>query len=532
MEKTQDKLAEKTWRQKLSMAANYVVKAVGAVIFVFLAWYGLRYTNVVMPGGREIPLELRDSLWKNLLAVMFACALMAVLLVWEKRLSQKVQGVICGISVVLTMLWIGAVGLWWISAAVRVPTGDCAFVYGGASYFLEGEYGFLEGTRGYCAMYPHQLGLIALTELLFLVIGTYNFYGFQVMCVLFSMGIVLAGYLVLREYAKGISVTVIYCVMMGSCLPLAFYTGWVYGDLPSIFFALMAVWMLLCYGRCKKTGWLVGMVLMVTMAMLNRKNTMIFVVALCLVVLVYVLKRFDKKLFLATLLCVLIPWLAYTGIYKMYELRSGVESYPGLPVVTWIEMGLHEVEGVCGWYDNSPKELYYSTGDNVELTKELAMENIKERLQEFVAQPSYGVDFFKRKILSQWNTPLYQSVFFATMYSAENIPPAESLVSKVEKEYFSGVLAFCDRLQFVVYFGFLLYFLLGIKRESNILFQLLAVTVIGGFLFSILWEAKARYILPYYMMMFPCAVVGYGELSVLLGGAVRKISCFFKKEKI
>ena len=54
--------------------------------------------------------------------------------------------------------------------------------------------------------------------------------------------------------------------------------------------------------------------------------------------------------------------------------------------------------------------------------------------------------------------------------------------------------------------------LFGVRKDSNILHLFLAVTIIGGFFFSIMWETKARYIFPYYIMMFSYAGMGYVEL--------------------
>ena len=67
----------------------------------------------------------------------------------------------------------------------------------------------------------------------------------------------------------------------------------------------------------------------------------------------------------------------------------------------------------------------------------------------------------------------------------------------------------CDRWQMIVYAGMLCYFLLAVRKDSNILQHTLAVTMIGGFLFSIIYEAKARYIFPYYVFMFPYAAMGF-----------------------
>ncbi len=515
---------KKGWINGLTMAAVYTIKIFGIGIFGYLVYHMLRYTWYIMPGGGEIPTQMQDSVWKNIFGSFLFMVYLAGWFYLEKKIPVRFRRLICGILIGTSVLWVGSAGLCWINAAVHRPVGDCAFVYGGASYFLEGQYSFLEPPGGYCAMYPHQLGLIALTELLFLVAGTYNFYAFQLMCVFFSMGIVLAGYLVLSELVSDMAVKAAYCAVMSCCVPLIFYTSWVYGDIPSIFFSLMAIWMLFRYKKCGRSNWLIGMVLMVTMALLNRKNCMILVIALCLVVLVSMLKKQDWKLFLAMVMCVLLPWLAYMGIYKMYEVRSGYVGHGGLPVITWVDMGLHDVNGVCGWYDNSAKELYYATESDLELTAVLSKQRVAERLEGLWQFPEYGRDFFKKKILSQWNMPLYQSVYFNTMYTKESMPEAESVVAGIAGEGFWNVLSFCDRLQFIVFLGFWAYFIWGIRKDSEILYQITAVMVIGGFLFSVIWEAKARYIFPYYIMMFPFAVVGYLRMMQALKGLGRRIS--------
>lgn len=500
------------WTGNLTAAANYVVKIVGAAIFAVLLWYAFRYTWYVLPGGREMPVDMHDSMWKNLLCVICVMVFVAALLYADRKVPAKGKKIIEGVSVLCAMLWVGGAGFWWINAAVHVPNGDCAFIYGGASYFLEKQFSFLEPPGGYCAMHPYQLGLIAPTELLFLVVGTYNFHAFQTMCVLFSVGIVLAGFLILRELVESMAAVVFYSAMISACLPLIFYTTWVYGDLPSIFFIAMAVWMLLRYVKDGRIGWLPGMIFMVTMAMLARRPVMVFIVALCLVIVVAQFKKPDWKLLCAAALCVLVPWLAYEGIYKMYEVRSGYEHYPGIPTITWIDMGLHDVDGVCGWYDNWVRELYYSTDCDVEQTKALAKLNIQDRWKEIWENPSYARDFFRKKILSQWNTPMYQALYFNTMYDEEDVPAEDSTVSKIGNEYFFDLLTFCDRLQVIVYLGFLCYCIWGIKKDGNILLQITAVTVIGGFFLSVIWEAKARYIFPYYVMMFPYAAAGYCQM--------------------
>ena len=138
--------------------------------------------------------------------------------------------------------------------------------------------------------------------------------------------------------------------------------------------------------------------------------------------------------------------------------------------------------------------------------------DIKAFVRNFMDHPDYAWTFFQGKILSQWNEPLYQSLFFSNDYKEGKEPEPDSFVARISSDYFVGILGVCDRMQFVLYVGVICYFLFAVKRDSNILQHMLAVGMIGGFFFSLLWEAKARYILPYYLMMYPMAVVGFWNL--------------------
>lgn len=512
----QMKLLEETdvreYGKKLHTLANGIVRVVGAIIFVTLTWYAFCFTQYMAPGGAEVPIDIRDSRKANLLVAVILLALFLGLLKLEKHVSARIQWRSMQVTLLVTMLWIGAVGMWWILAVDRVPSGDQAFVYGGASYFLEGEYFFLDD-GGYCCLYPHQLGLIALMELLFRIVGPMNYFAFQVVCVFVTVGIVFLGYRIVKELTTHTAVVLMYCVMMMGCLPMVFYTGWVYGDVPSIFFAMLAEVMLLQYSKKKGIGYLIGIVLSVLFGVLVRKNSMILVIALCLVVGVYAIRELDKKLVLTAILAVVLPVLAYQGVYKMYEIRSGHEMYDAIPTISWVAMGMQESYGSYGWYNNYPKEVFYGNACNADFATVMIREDMEARMEVFKEDLSYAWTFFKGKILSQWNEPLYQSLFFNSNYGsmAESTDP-NSFAVKLGRDYFNQVLWICDRLQFLVYLGTACYFLFAVKKDSNILQHLLAVAIIGGFLFSIIWEAKARYILPYYLTMFPCAVIGYEQL--------------------
>lgn len=508
----------------LHKAANWVVRIVGSGIFLMLSWYALRYTHYMLPGGAEKTEVLKDEIGKMLLSLALFFAVVFILYSVEKKAEERTKQAVARITAGLAALWICVAGMLWIYSAVRVPEGDQAFIYGGASYFIEGRYFFLEPPGGYMAMFPYQLPLTALVELLFRIVGTYNFFAYEIISVFIASGCVIMGYLVLREITRSMPAAVVYSLTMAACVPLIFYTSWVYGELPSIFFMEAASWMTLRYAKNTRPGWLFGTVMMAAFAMMVRKNSMIYLVALCLVCVVYAVGKKSVRILLVPLLSVLISVLVYAGIYKMYEVRSGCAHWPGIPMVTGIDMGMHEVNGCYGWYDNSAKELYYSLNCDVQLTEDAARDHIRQHIQNFRKNPAYARLFFREKILSQWNNPLYQSLYFSAKYGEGDTPEPETFLAKLTGEYFPELLKYSGIVQLLIYFGMLLYYMLEVKGRSSILSHTLAVTIIGGFLFSIIWEAKARYSFPYYVMMFPMAAAGYVRLAEVLHGGFSKLS--------
>lgn len=492
---------------RLSSAANWILRITGSLIFLVLVWYSMRYTQHIPQYYNELPVNNRDSGLKNCLMLLSVAIVFLMLMKLENHISLKSQTRIRRILLTAMCIWFGVAGLLWITSTDRIPVGDQAFIYGGASYFIEGGYFFLE-KGAYCDMWPHQLGLIALVELLFRIVGTYNYFAFQLINVGMTAGISLLGYLLVCRLSKRFAAVAIYCILMCFCLPLILYTGWVYGDILSVFFILLTAYCLLRYAEAQRWGWLVGMTASVLLAVLVRKNSLIMLIALCLTAGVYALAKKDKKLLLALVLSVILPWLTYTGIYKMYQVRSGTGELGGIPAVSYLAMGMQESDGKYGWFTQYCKEVYWAADSDPKLAAEISWQDVRERLDVFMENPSYAWTFYREKILSQWNQPLYQSLFFSAQYNEGVMPEPDSIDARVHGEYSQQVLNICDRLQFVLYFGLLCYFLFAVRKGSNLLEHMLAATIVGGFFFSVLWEAKARYILPYYVIMFPLAVAG------------------------
>ena len=207
------------WTEKFQSFAYGVIRVVGAGIFFYLSYYSLRYSQYMFPGTQEYPIDTKGNAARNILAAGILAIVVFGLLWLGKKLTEQNKIRIERIALVVSLLWIACCSFWWISSLDRIPEGDQAFVYGGASYFMGGQYSFL-GRGGYCGMHPYQLGLIALVELLFLVVGPYNYFAYEIVCAVMAVGIVFFGYCLLKELSASFGTKILYCLLMMGCIPL------------------------------------------------------------------------------------------------------------------------------------------------------------------------------------------------------------------------------------------------------------------------------------------------------------------------
>lgn len=94
-----------------------------------------------------------------------------------------------------------------------------------------------------------------------------------------------------------------------------------------------------------------------------------------------------------------------------------------------------------------------------------AKEHLLEFAEECVNDSAMAIDFYSRKLGAQWEAPMYQC-YVMNIY------------------------------QILLYGGVFVYLLAGRKKEQQIEHYVLLIGVFGGFLFSAMWEAKAKICVP------------------------------------
>lgn len=144
---------------------------------------------------------------------------------------------------------------------------------------------------------------------------------------------------------------------------------------------------------------------------------------------------------------------------------------------------------------------------------------INERLLYFANNPKNFFNYYSQKIGSTWLNPTFQTIWCSLpgvryRYYEEYvnyISYHETALSMV-----GGKLYVLEENYFNIY-QVLIFISAGIgialtSKDSNTLTSFLPVIFIGGFLFHIIWETKAIYVIQYYFLLLPYSALGIEQI--------------------
>lgn len=502
--------------QRLEGMAAGMVHVLGIIIFALLCVTSLIFTRFFPAGyDPEIPYNQIDFF----LVTLLGAVILAVLALWlgcflTRREEKAERNLRLLLSVVL--FWILAAGILWIWWSKSTPVSDQYMTYTSAQRFLEGNYGRLEYGK-YLYYYPFQLGFTAWESVVLGIFGAENYQALQVVNVLCSVFCVYAGYRITRLLSEKRQAAAAYLLFMACCFPLIIYNVYVYNDIPSLALCMTALWQFLRYMRGKKVSGAVLMVLSLSVAVVLRNNSLIVMIAVLCVLAVKgtACRRWQYFCCAAVLLVCCLG--SGTVLKQYYERKSGIPVNDGMPSILWIAMGMQEGDKEAGWYNGYSIYVYqdmcsYNSGT----AGDLGLAEVKNRAKEFLGDPAYALDFYFRKFTSQWTEPTYGC--FIMTYATDNERSAfgESLYTGLPNRILQKMM---DSYQLLIYslVLFLLIYTKRKKKKMDLEWYVLLIAVIGGVLFHELWEAKSRYVFPYFIMMIPLAAEGLGLLSGCLG---------------
>lgn len=534
---------------------------------------------------QQVLLRPDNPLWNLLELAGFGLLFCGCLYLYEKIGEKFRRGLL-----VFTLTFVFGLGILLILFGRTVPAADALSVYNAAAEWILGNTDIIHPTVSYLSYYPQQIGLMAFLELLLriwnltgLSVPAWHFIKLVYVCLL--CGAIWFQYLSLQylwpENYKNISCC--YLVLVCCNLPMIMYSSFVYGEIPS-FAALSVGWYLLLRllgssspdssyrdnvspggsspdssyrnnvspggsYRIIFTGF--GSILFLTLSVMLRKNSLIPVIAVLLVLLFEALRPGrNGKMRLGLLIMAVCLAVTSVGILplvqKCYEKKAGNTLSSGVTAMSYLAMGMQEASRGCGWYNGFNIDTYDTAGMDTAIANEISRLAIDERLTYFREHPGYTADFYLHKHLSQWADGTYasrqatlatyggRSAFFKEVY---------------EGSLSGGYIEWCNAWQNVLYLGVLVFCIDSLKkrRKSKVVGHMAdqtagytagctadhmadqhgadwhgadrlgadrlyvyvgLIAVLGGFLFHTFWEANSRYIFSYSLLLMPYCGAG------------------------
>lgn len=525
---------------------------------------------------QQVLLRPDNPLWNLLELAGFGLLFCGCLYLYAKIGERFRRGLL-----VFTLTFVFGLGILLILFGRTVPAADALSVYNAAAEWILGNTDIIHPTVSYLSYYPQQIGLMAFLELLLrlwnltgLSAPAWHFIKFIYVCLL--CGAIWFQYLSLQylwpENYKKISCC--YLVLVCCNLPMIMYSSFVYGEIPS-FAALSVGWYLLlrlldsasrgsvspgssyrdnvsrndapsvtAHGsaphmlcRIIFTGF--GSILFLTLSVMLRKNSLIPVIAVLLVLLFEALRPGrNGKMRLGLL--IMVVCLAVTSVnvlpltQKIYEKKAGNTLSSGVTVMSYLAMGMQEAPRGCGWYNGFNIDTYDTAGMDTALANEISRLAIDERLAYFRKHPGYTANFYLHKHLSQWADGTYAS----RQATLATYGGRSSFFKEVyEGSLSGGYIEWCNAWQNALYLGVLVFCIDSLKkrRKSRVAGHMAdqtadqhgadwygtdrhgadqlyvyvgLIAVLGGFLFHTFWEANSRYIFSYSLLLMPYCGAG------------------------
>ena len=502
-----------------------VVLALFTLIITYLCYLSYVQTCfVTIQYTTDISFFLKDHLFLNIIiTILFALSIF--LLSKSKKINSIINRIntddkLYKIIKWLFLIFIGLVGFVWVYGTQILPEGDQYLVTAAVEGFRKGDYHLFESGE-YIEMFPNQIGLFIVYYLLSFISGD-NFYLYAQV---FNVISVVFIYKAMSDIAKinGSSNFTSLVVLLSSLLfpVLLIYTWLIYGNIPGMAFALLAIKYELLYFKSYKVKDCLLSVIFLTLSLMLKSFSLIYLVAMTIYAL---FKTFDKRNIKGLLFIglIIIGFILQSLVPKMFiESRIGYKLDQGSSYYAHIAMGMQDGERAPGWHNKYNVNSYHEAGNISEVQKEASIKSIKDRLNEFKNDHADCLRFYSMKTASQWNNPTFEMFYgmdedfgYGFQY---RFTKYDSLTRFFEKCLNLHVQYRLQRIlnleQSLMLFGTMLYILFTILNKNMTMEDLLLpLVLVGGFLFLLMWEAKSQYVLYFYVVVMLYGILGYREL--------------------
>ncbi|MCR4648240.1 MAG: hypothetical protein K5776_04095 [Lachnospiraceae bacterium] len=492
------------------------VSALSTVLLLVLAFSAFLKTAVANNMVEQYMLVEKENIL--LLVLLLAGVLVGGYFLVNHMTKERLKFLL-----LFTILWNIFWGGFLILFARSAPGADALTVFVMAGQFAHSDLSFIDFTDSYLSYYPQQVGLtvflgflIKLIELLPFEVSTHHF--IKGLYTALNCVTVFYGFKTVEEIWSNERISAVFLYLSILNLPFIMYSSFIYGEIPSICAMTLAGYFLVKASKEKfSVLYIVAGVFSLAAAVFVRKNSLIFMIAFVIVMGLLFLEK-KKSIYLVFAIAAVALSVSVLPFTQMLlENRSGAKLNSGVTMYSYLAMGMQDGNRGPGWYNGFNFDTYRDTGMNTKKTNELSSEAIKERKDYFKNNRKEAVKFYTEKFLTQWSDPTLAS---CQATYADFGGRSDFMEQVYNGKYNKIYIAICNLFQELVYIGAFLWcgknlleMLSGNgKKECKSVVYLGIITVIGGFIFHMFWEANSRYIFPYVCMLVPYAACGFGSL--------------------
>lgn len=331
-------------------------------------------------------------------------------------------------------------------------------------------------------------------------------------------------------------------IALGMCVPSLLYSSFLYGNQIGFFFATVFIAMNAYALNAdmpmpKKVALVLLSAIPMSLMMIIKSTFIIIAMAIAIVWIIELLLHFGVKnaVCLVSFIVAIVLSNAVGKLPQSYfENALGYSFGQGMPKTAWIAIGLQDnsVLDMPGWWNAGALKRQNDTGNDYEKQADGAAKDIKTELVKMLHNPAYTAWFFGKKLGSEWLAPDFQSRYFAGVDyenidgNKENrhqfnlterdyaIPDKKALSIERAIDQADELMPFMDGYQTLIYAGAFVSCLAIVKRNKknrndiqSVQLLLPCIFIVGAAVY-VLWEAKAQYLLPFFMCLIPVAAPG------------------------
>lgn len=500
--------SEQTKRKKIIKILTYFYSVPLAAMIVFNTFNSLLRTTYF-----ELykDVETAKYKWDQPFLVLMASAvlLFVIYLVCKAKWFEKNSHYL-----LVTVLFSGIVSAFIVLTVRGIAICDGDALSNIAVEFMRNNYEALSKGE-YLFNYSFQIGMVALLEVIYQIFGIENYLVFQMLNVISIMIFIWMLGKITDELFEEERISRIEAVLSLGMFPLFLFSTFVYGDIIGWAFGISAIFFVIRFLKTDRWQYVIASSVLFSIGIVVKSNINILLVASVIAILLNIIYRKNYQALLWIVAMVIISQLGTEAVQAVYTQRAGLSEYPeGIPKIAWAAMGLQEGdEGgyACGWYNGYNWAVFRENDYDRASTTQVCVENLKQSLHKLVHEQKYALNYIYKKFTSQWNEPTFQTMItneWSMRHTNNDSTLAHYFIFEDGREILCELM---NIYHFFLFFCTSVYFLLN-RDKWSLPKAYFALNIFGGLLFHMIWEAKTRYVLGYFVLLLPLAACGCNRL--------------------